>query len=253
MVAPVYVQVLEEISMQLGKRALITCLALAAFGAHAGEAEIRASLAKAIPSLQVSAIEESEIKGLYRLESNNNQVLFTNEDGSFFVAGELYSTGGGQLVNLTEVRREKVRAQQLAEISVDEKIVFPAKGKTKAKIAVFTDIDCGYCRKLHQEVPRMNELGIEVSYLAYPRAGIGSGSYNKIVSAWCADDRLQAMTDAKAGKSIPALNCDNPVAAQFELGQQMGVNGTPAIFLEDGTLIPGYMPAERLAKGLGIL
>lgn len=218
----------------------------------AGEAEIKQKLLKAIPSLTITGVSKSEIEGLYQVEANG-QTLFTSKDGSFFVTGELYSVAGGSLVNLTEVKRERQRAQQLATIKQDDKIVFPAKGETKARIAVFTDIDCGYCRKLHNEVPKMNEMGIEVSYLAYPRAGVGSGSYDKIVSAWCAKDQLQAMTDAKMGKSIEKLTCDNPVAAQFQLGQEMGVNGTPAILLEDGALVPGYVPADRLGKILGIL
>ncbi len=219
----------------------------------AGEQEIKAQLGKILPNLNVQEVQKSEIEGLYRVVSSNNPDIYANDDASFFLTGEIYSTGDGRLVNLTEQRLGKDRAQKLANIAPSEKITFPAKGKTKAKIAVFTDIDCGYCRKLHNEVPRMNELGIEVSYLAYPRAGVGSGSYNKIVSAWCADDKLQAMTEAKAGRSIPNKTCENPVAAQFELGQALGVTGTPAIFLEDGTLVPGYMPAEKLAKGLGIL
>ncbi len=244
----------EDISMGFVSRVVGATLALGvAMAAQAGEKEIRSSFSSAVPGLQISEVQQSEMKGVYRVISNNNQVLFTNEDGSYFIAGEMYGTGGGQLVNLTEERRESVRAGQLAAIEPGHKITFPAKGETKARIAVFTDIDCGYCRKLHNEVPRMNELGIEVSYLAYPRAGVGSGSYKKIVSAWCAEDKLQAMTDAKAGKRIPELNCDNPVAAQFEMGQQMGVSGTPAIFLEDGSLIPGYVPADRLAQSLGIL
>lgn len=219
----------------------------------AGEAEIRKTLAEVIPSLKVVKVEKSEIDGLYRVESNNSEALFTDKDASFFLTGELYSTAKGTLSNLTEVRREKSRASKISAIKADQKITFPAIGETKARISVFTDIDCGYCRKLHQEVPRMNELGIEVSYLAYPRAGIGSSSYDKAVSAWCAEDRLQAMTDAKAGKTIAALKCDNPVASQFELGQILGVSGTPAIVLQNGALIPGYVTADKLAQGLGIL
>ena len=138
-------------------------------------------------------------------------------------------------------------------IAPDKKITFPAVGETKAKIAVFTDIDCGYCRKLHQEVPDMNKLGIEVSYLAYPRAGFGSDSYKKYVSAWCADDKLGAMTLAKNGKSIPSKNCDNPVDEQYHLGRAIGISGTPAIVLESGRLIPGYLSADKLGKALGIL
>lgn len=218
----------------------------------AGEAEIKAKLLKAMPGLNITSVSPSEMGGMYQVEANG-QTLFASSDGEFFVTGELYSVKSGELVNLTEVKREKVRADTISGIAPNQKITFPAKGETKAKVAVFTDIDCGYCRKLHAEVPKMNEMGIEVSYLAFPRAGIGSGSYNKIVSAWCADDQLQAMTDAKMGKSIKSLTCDNPVASQYQLGQEMGINGTPAIVMESGELVPGYVPADRLGKLLGIL
>ncbi len=228
-------------------------LAMLVATVHAGEDEIQNELAKALPTLKIHAIEKSEIEGLFRVDSNNGQPLFVTADGKHFVSGEMYSTLGGKLVNLTEERRNQKRIAEVAKIKADEKIVFPAKGETKASITVFTDIDCGYCRKLHREVPKMNEYGIEVSYLAFPRAGVGSESYNKIVSAFCSEDPLQALTDAKAGKSIPDKTCDNPVAFQYELGQGLGVTGTPAILLEDGTLVPGYIPADKLAQGLGLL
>ena len=122
-------------------------------------------------------------------------------------------------------------------------VIFPAVGETKGVVSVFTDVDCGYCRKLHQEVPKLNQMGIEVRYLAYPRAGVGSRSYQKIVSAWCAADPNKAMTQLKSGMEIPDVSCENPVAAQFDLGQQVGVTGTPAIVLEDGRL------AARLHAG----
>jgi len=217
------------------------------------EAQVKAVLMELMPRIDIGSIGASEIKGVYRVELNSGETLFVNSDASYFLTGEMYSAKAGQIVNLTEARRGKFRAAKVAAIKPDEKIVFPAKGEIKARIAVFTDIDCGYCRKLHKEVPKMNELGIEVSYLAYPRAGVGSESYDKFVSAWCSTDQKKAMTDAKSGKSIPAQKCDNPVAQQFELGQGLGVTGTPAIVLEDGTLVPGYMPADKLAKGLGLL
>ncbi|MFT5716839.1 MAG: thiol:disulfide interchange protein DsbC [Oleiphilaceae bacterium] len=240
--------------MKVYKRFLGFCL-IAAMSSFlvAGEAEIKKSLTKAIPSLKIDSITKSEMQGVYRVETNSSEILFTDENGSYFLTGELYTTVGGQLNNLSEVRKNQYRADKVSAISVKDKIVFSPKGKTLAKIAVFTDIDCGYCRKLHKEVPRMNELGIEVSYLAYPRAGEGSESYNKFVSAWCSEDKLEAMTLAKNGRSIPSKKCENPVLAQFQLGQTMGVTGTPAIVLEDGTLVPGYLTAEKLAKGLGLL
>jgi thiol:disulfide interchange protein DsbC len=129
---------------------------------------------------------------------------------------------------------------------------FKPKGETRAVVSVFTDVDCGYCRKLHLEMADMNALGIEVRYLAFPRAGVGSPTYDKIVSAWCADDRNQALTDLKLGKDIPNRACPNPVAKQYELGHDIGVTGTPAIVLEDGRLLPGYMPAAELAGLLGL-
>lgn len=232
---------------------LLGFLALFSSMLFAVESDIKKKMLRVLPQLQIAAVEESEIKGLYRVTSVNDQIIFTDKNAQYFLSGELFGLQKNQLVNITEQRRQAGRAEKVAAISESDRLTFPASGQRKATIFVFTDIDCGYCRKLHDEVPRMNELGIEVNYLAYPRAGVGSASYDKIVSAWCAEDRRQAMTDAKAGKSIPPKNCANPVAAQFEMGGKMGVTGTPAIVLEDGTLVPGYVPADKLAEGLGIL
>jgi thiol:disulfide interchange protein DsbC len=240
--------------MRVSINMLISCLVLSsAMVAQAGVKEIQDNMSKTLPGLQVLSVEESEIEGVYRIVASSGEVLFSNGDATYFLSGQLFSAKGGNVVNLTEQRKGAERAEKLAAIKPEDKITYPAVGVQKAAVTVFTDIDCGYCRKLHREVPRMNELGIQVSYVAYPRAGLGSESYKKIVSAWCSEDRLKAMTDAKAGKSIPELRCDNPVAEQFALGGALGVTGTPAIMLSDGTLVPGYVPADKLAKGLGIL
>lgn len=213
---------------------------------------IETALAKAVPQLVVSVISESQMPGVYRVTDQRGQVIFVSADGEYFLTGELYSTAGGELVNLSEMERQGMRVAELSKLRDSDRITFPAKGKEKAHVSVFTDIDCGYCRKLHGEVPRMNELGISVSYLAFPRAGVGSPSYDKLVNVWCADDRLDAMTQAKAGKVVPKRDCENPVAAEYNLGNQLGVTGTPAIVLSDGSLVPGYIPAEQLAQGLGL-
>jgi len=221
--------------------------------AYAGDAEIIKEFNNAMPSLILKSIEKSKIAGLYQVEATSGEMLFTSSDGAYFITGDLYSTVGGKLQNLTEKRREKSRADDISAVNAKDKIIFSPKGKTKAKITVFTDIDCGYCRKLHKEVPALNKMGVEVSYLAFPRSGIGSESYNKFVSAWCSDDKKKAITMAKLGQKIPAKVCKNPIADQYNLGRKLGVNGTPAIVLEDGRLIPGYMPAEKLGKALGVL
>src|SRR5690606_13034670 len=123
-----------------------------------------------------------------------------------------------------------------------------APEKPKSHITVFTDTDCGYCQKLHSEVPELNRQGIEVRYLAFPRQGPGSHGYNTLVSVWCAKDPKLAMNQAKSRQEIPAASCENPVLEQFELGQLIGVNGTPSIVLANGRMIPGYQPAAELAR-----
>ena len=131
--------------------------------------------------------------------------------------------------------------------------MFTPKGEVKASVLVFTDVDCGYCRKLHNEMADYHAEGIEIRYAAFPRAGIGSQSYNKIVSAWCADNQQETMTKLKSSQQVEQLiNCEHPVDEHYRLGQQLGVNGTPSIFTEDGKLMPGYVPAADLARRLGL-
>lgn len=227
--------------------------------AHAAEsaggddgAHLVARLRALRPDIPIEAVSASPLPGIYELKLTGGTVFYGTEDGKYLFAGDLYELGESDLVNLADIGRESDRRDLMATVAFDDMVVFPANGKTKAVINVFTDVDCGYCRKLHQEVPALNELGIEVRYLAYPRAGIGSPSYAKIVSAWCADDPNSAITELKAGNEIPEKSCDNPVAAQFDLGREVGVTGTPAIVLEDGRLLPGYAPAADLAATIGL-
>ncbi len=203
--------------------------------------------------LVVADIQPAEAEGVYEVSFKDRGSVYLLGDGQHFFVGDLYQLQEGRILNVTEQKKNAPRAELMAGISRDDMIVFSPEGEVKASVVVFTDVDCGYCRKLHREVPRMNELGIEIKYLAYPRAGVGSPSYNKIASAWCADDRNAALTAIKAGEALENNVCDgNPVAEQFEVGIKAGLNGTPAIVLESGELIPGYMPADKLAKTLGI-
>jgi thiol:disulfide interchange protein DsbC len=167
--------------------------------------------------------------------------------------GQLFEVTDSGFVNLTEQKRNGLRQTLLADIKPEDTIIFPAKGTERAVIHVFTDIDCGYCRKLHQEIDDINGLGISVRYLGYPRAGLGSSSHKKLQDAWCADDKQVALTELKQGDRVSSKACDSSaVADQYALGQQMGVSGTPAILTSEGRLIPGYLPAKRLARELGL-
>lgn len=229
---------------------LLSSLALAEPSLEA----INKTLKNSRPDLSITSVKASPVAGLYEAQMDNGPVVYITADGSHMLVGDLYQNAPGELVNLTEQARNTERADLLAGIRRDDMIVFSpsAPMAVKGTVTVFTDVDCGYCQKLHKEVPVLNAMGIEVQYLAFPRAGVGSPSYDKIVSAWCASDRQAAMTQLKNRQPIAAATCPNPVADQYELGQQMGVRGTPALLLADGTMLPGYMPANELAAVMGI-
>ena len=212
-------------------------------------------LVRANPKLKVEAVEPSPVPGLYKTRIENGPTLFVSADGKYMLATDMYRLELGHFVNLQELERQEMRVVAAADLEKnhDNLIVYSPKGKVKGVVNVFTDVDCGYCQKLHLEIAELNELGIEVRYLAYPRAGIGSVSYQKIASAWCAKDQNAAMDKLKTRQPLAMNVCeDNPVAEHFALGGELGVTGTPALLLADGTLLPGYLPAKELANRLGI-
>jgi thiol:disulfide interchange protein DsbC len=225
-------------------------LGLAASIAFAADPDqsIRATLTKLQPDMPIEAIAESPMSGLYQVHLKGGRLLYASADGQFLMQGNLYQFKGDQAVNLTRQAESKGVAKAINSIPTSEMVVFSPKEPAKAHITVFTDTDCGYCQKLHSEVPELNRRGIEVRYMAFPRQGLGSHGYNTMVSVWCAKDRQAAMDQAKSREELPAASCDNPVAKQYEMGQMIGVNGTPAIVLGNGELIPGYQPAPELAK-----
>lgn len=208
---------------------------------------IRKTLTTIQPDLPIEAISESAMPGVFQVQLQGGRLLYASADGQFLLQGNLYQMQNGEVVNLTEKHASAEVAQLLAKVPVSEMVVF-APENPKTHITVFTDTDCGYCQKLHAEVPELNRLGVEVRYMAFPRQGIDSHGYNTLVSVWCSKDRQAAMDLAKSRKDVPVATCDNPVAKQYELGQLIGVNGTPAIVLADGQLIPGYQPAPQLAE-----
>ena len=187
------------------------------------------------------SVAESQIAGLYQV-MYGTEIVYLGADAKYFISGELIDLQTRE--NLSEVAQRGVR-KKIADELATTPVTFKAKDE-KHVLRVFTDIDCGYCAKLHREMEQINAQGITVEYLAFPRAGVGSNSYNKIVSVWCADDQQTAMTRSKARQSVPSKTCKNPIKAQYELGQRLGVNGTPALLTESGQLIPGYVPADRL-------
>ena len=209
-------------------------------------ARIKAMLAVKMPDLKVTEVNKTAVPGLYEVIMPP-RIFYASADAQYLFTGDMIQVNSGE--NVTSVQRDKVRADAIDMLGEDSMIVFAPK-KVKHTITVFTDIDCGYCRKLHGEMAKYNEKGIKVRYVAFPRAGIGSPSFNKAVAVWCAKDRNKAMDKAKSGDTVPEKSCDNPVAEHYKMGEMIGVRGTPAIVLETGQMVPGYVPADRLYQGL---
>ncbi|VFM96564.1 MAG: thiol:disulfide interchange protein DsbC [Candidatus Kentron sp. G] len=197
---------------------------------------------KEIFSHGADSFAESPIQGLFQVTSGIT-VIYISADGKFAIEGDIFDLENEE--NLTERKRNRARMDAIDSLGEKDMIVF-APGDVRHTITVFTDVDCGYCRKLHNEVPILKDTGIKVRYLGFPRAGPSSDTYSTMVSVWCADDREKAMTDAKKGNLIPAKQCTHPLKEHLALGKRIGVRGTPAIVLEDGTLISGYVPAIHL-------
>lgn len=187
-------------------------------------------------------IKVAPINGFYEV-LYGSQLFYVSADGKHLLDGDIIELA--TLENLTEQGRAAGRLQLLQKVDESSMIVYRAR-QQKHVLTVFTDIDCVYCRKLHQDMKRLNELGITVRYLAYPRAGVGSMSYQKAVNVWCAKDRNQALDNAKAGGEIVPASCDAPILQHMALVSQLGLSGTPALLTEDGRLQPGYAPPEQL-------
>jgi len=207
---------------------------------------ITKSLSSIFPGVTPDEITPSPMEGVSEVLIGP-RLMYISNDGKYLLQGSLIDLK--TRTDISEERRNGIRLDALKELGEEKMIVFPAK-EQKHTITVFTDIDCGYCRKLHGEMDKYNAEGITVRYLMFPRAGVGSPSYNKAVTVWCSKDQLDAMTRSKSGENLPNASCDNPIKEEYELGQLLGVQGTPAIIMEDGAMLPGYVPAARLAKVL---
>lgn len=211
-------------------------------------ADVRARVvAKLHGGASPNDVSATPIPGLYEV-TMGGVVAYVSEDGKYLFSGNLYDLD--TQVNLTATRRNSVRAAALASAREDQMIVF-SPTYPKATITVFTDVDCGFCRKFHSQIADINKAGIKVRYMMFPRTGPGTESWKKAESVWCAADRKDALTKAKKGEPLKARQCgDAVIKAQYELGSDLGVEGTPAIFAQNGDYIGGYLSPEDLVEAL---
>ena len=215
--------------------------------------QVRQWLAQQLPRLSIQSITKDADLNMFRVLTDDLDEIFVSLNGEYLLAGEKYRIEkGGKLTNLSKLERTKRQLVIIKQMPTDKLIVFAAQGKKKGWVTVFTDIDCGYCRTFHREMAEMNKLGIEVRYAAFPRSGLNTDSYHKAVNVWCSANQQQAMTDAKKGRKVQAEECENPVQEHHAMGLKAGVRGTPTMFTSNDKVIPGYVPAARLAELLGI-
>lgn len=212
---------------------------------------ISAKLENILPAdAVIESIEPSVFDGIYKVYYGDLQPIYVSQDGNFFIYGDMYQINSNRIINITNEETKSRRVDLLSSILSNELIIFKSKNEISA-ITVFTDVDCGYCRKLHSQISEYNKVGITVKYAAFPRSGIGTQTFTRMVGAWCADDPKKVITDLKNDKKLNLDFCDDqPIAKHYVIGQKLGISGTPAIITPDGELIPGYVSPEELLSRL---
>lgn len=234
----------------------VTLLIICAFSvSHAEESvnvpePVRVALKQMDPVFPPQNIQKSEISGLYEARIGPT-MIYISDDGKYLMNGELFSIG--TQANITREKSNYAR-KDFVYSQIDEKdmIVYEPKGEAKYEITVFTDVTCPYCKKLHGEIEQYLSLGFRVRYVFYPREGESSDSYVKSVSIWCSDNRKNSLTKVKSGGDIPKKECNAPVKNHLKIGNFLRIPGTPAILLDNGELVPSYVPADKLASAIDL-
>ncbi len=226
---------------------LATAAAMTAAVADDAELEaVRAKITGMFDSVQAENINPGPVPGWYVI-AEAPIIAYVSADGRYLMQGDIIDLDTH--TNVTEEDRNDMRRDVLADVSDADVIAF-SPDDVQHSVAIFTDIDCTYCRKLHARIDEYLDNGIEVRYLLYPRSGPASRSWNTAQQVWCSKDRNHSLTMAKLDKGFDTQKCDSPmVSDHYKLGQDVGLSGTPAIVLEDGSMIAGYLgPAELKAR-----
>ena len=211
------------------------------------QSDPRAVIVKKFPELKLDDVQPSPVPGIFQIPMGAD-MAYVSADGRYLFAGDLFEIDSR--ANVTEQGRAANRVKLLAKLDERDMIVFSPQ-VVKHTITVFTDVECGYCRKLHSQIDQLTKLGVKVRYAAYPRSGPDTDDWRKMEAVWCAKDRQAAITQAKLGQPFKGEKCGaTPVAKQFQLGEDLGVRGTPAIFAPNGQYIGGYLPPADLVKQL---
>jgi thiol:disulfide interchange protein DsbC len=213
--------------------------------------KVKAQLTRSFPQLSTAVVKSSPVPGMLRVEFGE-EIGYVTSDGKYLFLGELIEVATHKNLNSavpTEQGKQVVR--EIEELGEANMIVMGPKN-AKRTMNVFTDVDCPYCARLHQDVPELNRHGVKVRYLLFPRNGLDSNTYKKSVAVWCASDRVKTVGIAKAGGKVDMKTCANPVEKHYRLGEKFGVQGTPTIYLDNGQRLGGYAPVDRMLSVLDI-
>lgn len=226
---------------------VITISAAAQVSADDAFAELKASLAKRLPQYEVSHVDKTPVEGIYQVIIGG-QVLYMTKDAQYMLDDNLIDLSTRK--NYTEDAMSGIRLSEIDQLG-EEKMVVYTPETIKHTITVVTDIDCPYCRRLHSEMDQYMASGVQVRYIFMPLKG--QSDYRTTVSVWCAKDKNEALDKAKGGTQLKVKDCDNPIDEHLKVAKSLGVRGTPAIILQDGSMLPGYVPANKLITELANL
>lgn len=244
-------QLLRNFPVTIPLRTAFTslCLFFLTTSAHAQDTEkLKQRLQERLSEISITELKPAPIPGLYEMVFGS-RITYVSADGKYMFTGELIDLENRS--NLTAIRRGGLILKSIEAMGESNMIVI-GPAKAKRTLTVFTDVDCPYCARLHNEVPKLTQAGVKVRYLLYPRAGKETETYKRAVAVWCAKDRVQAVGVAKSGGKLEMKTCGNPVDQHVRLGQEVGVEGTPTLVLDDGRVVPGYAPAAELLALLGL-
>jgi thiol:disulfide interchange protein DsbC len=233
----------DEINMFLSRNILILLLAFLVAAPLSANEAIEKRMAEVVPGLSPDSIRPMDMDGVFEVRYGTD-IFYVSEDGRFLIQGSLIDLEARE--NLTEKTRRGIRSEIFAGIPDAELTVYVPDGEVRHTINVFTDPNCPYCRRQHEEMLAYLDAGVKVRYFMFPVLGRDSPSVMNNV--WCSDSRTDAMDRAKAGLPVAAADCATPLDAHMSLGRELGINGTPATVTANGQQISGYRPVAEMLQ-----
>jgi thiol:disulfide interchange protein DsbC len=251
-ISGIHVMIKKKLPTLIFSASVLAGMSLYAMSGSFSDRVVEDSVNSILNGAKVTSVENSEVEGIKEVIIENKDTVHVSKDGRFIFMGDLMRiSDDGVLENVSEEKRSAERKKTIEDYQRKGVISYPADNE-KARVSVFTDIDCPYCRKFHDSLSELNALGISVDYYAFPRGGPETSSWPKHEAVWCSDDPAASLSLAKNSMDISPISCDNPVAEHYALGVLVGVTGTPSIVLDGGEMIGGLIPPEELAKALKI-